>query len=88
MLGHLSNAEKIIALANGADIFFIEACFLDEDKQRAADKYHLTAKQAGELARRANAKRVVPFHFSARHAKQEQQLRREAEEAYQGAGLI
>jgi ribonuclease Z len=61
---HAANAEQIVGLAQGADILFIEATFLQEDAERAADKCHLTAQQAGRLARLAGAKNVVPFHFS------------------------
>ncbi|MGB4548573.1 MAG: MBL fold metallo-hydrolase [Syntrophales bacterium] len=61
------NARKIAELAHRSDILFIEACFLDEDRDRAAEKYHLTAKQAGMLARRAEAKRMVVFHFSPKY---------------------
>ena len=39
----------------------------ENDAERAATRFHLTAYQAGLLARRAQAKTVVPFHFSPRY---------------------
>lgn len=79
---HAENARRIAKLAAGADILFIEAAFLEEDVQHASNKYHLTAGQAGLLARMAGAKRVVPFHFSPKYAGEEERLRREALEAF------
>ena len=76
------NARKIVELAHRSDIMFIEACFLDEDRDRAAEKYHLTAKQAGMLARRAEAKRMVIFHFSPKYKGIGQLLVEEANRAY------
>lgn len=64
---HEANAARIAALARDADILFIETPFLDEDAERARNRYHLTARQAGLLARAAGAKTVVPFHFSPMH---------------------
>ncbi len=81
---HERNAAGIIELVRNADTLFIEAVFLDEDREIAARKRHLTAAQAGSLARRAGVKRVVPFHFSPRYRDQEDRLRREAEEAFVG----
>ena len=62
------NAGKIIELADASDLLFIEATFLHEDAEKAARKYHLTALQAGDLARRAGAKRMVLFHFSPKYS--------------------
>jgi ribonuclease Z len=75
------NAERIAALAADADLLFIECVFLDEDATHAARKFHLTARQAGLLARAARAKQVVPFHFSPRYAEREAELREELERA-------
>ncbi|HJV36937.1 ribonuclease Z [Geomonas sp.] len=76
------NRERIVELARGADYLFIEAVFLHEDHDRARERAHLTARQAGELARAARAERVIPFHFSPRHLDAEEELRREVAEAF------
>ncbi len=81
---HAENAARIASLADGADPLFIEAVFLDADRALAAQKYHLTAAQAGYLARRAGAVRVEPFHFSPRYTGRETEIRREVSEAFIG----
>jgi len=78
------NRRRIVELAEGADYLFIEAVFLHADQQRARERAHLTARQAGELAREARAARVIPFHFSPRHSGAEQELRRELDQAFRG----
>jgi len=77
------NAERIVEFARGADVLFIEACFLDEDRQRAAEKYHLTAWQAGRLARLAGVKRFVLFHYSPKYRGMEQRFEEEAMRAFE-----
>lgn len=78
------NAERIAALAQDAELLFIECVFLDEDADRAARTCHLTARQAGGLARAARARRAVPFHFSPRYTGREQELLDEFEAAHKG----
>lgn len=78
------NRCRVVELAAGADYLFIEAVFLHRDAERAFDRAHLTARQAGELGREARVVRVIPFHFSPRHLGAEQELRREVADAFQG----
>ena len=61
------NVEGIVRLARGADIFFCEAAFSEQDRSRAVERRHLTAHQAGLLARQAAARRLVLFHFSPKY---------------------
>ena len=78
------NCRKIEELARDADILFIEAAFLESEKENAKRKYHLTAREAGDLARRAGARHMQLFHFSPRYTNRAEDLIREANEAYEG----
>jgi len=81
---HADNVRRIVALADGADLLFIECTFLDADAAYAASKYHLTARQAGAIAAAAGASVLVPFHLSPRYAGREAELRAEAQAAFGG----
>ncbi len=61
------NAQKIVKLAWGADVFYCEAVYPDRDRDRATSRFHLTAGQAGRLAAEAQARRLVVFHFSPKY---------------------
>jgi len=77
----VENARRIAELAADADLLYIESVFLDADADHAARKFHLTAGQAGSIARRARARTVIPFHFSPRYIGREGELRAELDDA-------
>jgi len=76
------NRARVLRLAQGADLFFCEAVFSEEDRSRARERRHLTAGQAGTLAREAGAARLVLFHFSPKYHSRLDALYREAGEAF------
>ena len=81
-----SNVDALSQLLTGVDRLFIESVFLDEDADHAARKNHLTARQAGEIARAVGAKAVTPFHFSPRYRECASQLLAEVHAAWSGSG--
>lgn len=56
-----------IELARGADLLVCESTFLTPESDLAAAYGHLTARQSGEIAREAGARRLVLTHYSQRH---------------------
>lgn len=61
------NRAEIAALADKADLLFIESSFAAADAEQATARAHLTTRAAGEIARAAGVRRVEPFHFSPRY---------------------
>jgi ribonuclease Z len=80
------NVEKIIDLVNRSDLLFIESPFFDDDAHIAERKMHLTARQAGEIARRAHVRRFQQFHFSPRYEGRGERLRQEGLAAFSKGG--
>ena len=78
------NLARVSALARGADVFFCESLFLDADRDQASKRYHLTARQAGSLARAAGVARLETFHFSSRYDRDPAPLRAEAQAVLRG----
>ncbi len=85
MAGTRENLDAAVSLAAGSDHLFIEAAFLDRDRDLARDRDHLTAAQAGEVAARAGAGAFTLFHYSPRYRGCEESLLAEAEEAFSQA---
>jgi ribonuclease Z len=49
------------------DYLVFDSTFLDEEKQKAQDTCHSTAKQAATLGKNARVKNLILTHFSARY---------------------
>jgi ribonuclease Z len=80
----VENEAKIVELAGGADIFYCEAPYLEREADKASERYHLTARQAGRLARKAQVRELVVFHFSPRYTGLGKEIVHEAMEAFAG----
>jgi len=79
-----ANVQQLHGILAGCDVLYIESVFLDANRAHAERKNHLTARQAGEIARRLGARSVTPFHFSPRYAGRDAELLAEAQSAFSG----
>jgi ribonuclease Z len=86
LIGSPENLRAAVRLAEGSDHLFIEAGFLDRDLDKAREKYHLTAREAGELAGMARVKEFTLFHHSPRYVDRVEELQQEAMEAFKDRG--
>lgn len=59
--------QNAIDIAKNAKILLCESTYLDEHQDLAFDHFHLTAKQAANIAKQAGAKKLILTHFSARY---------------------
>jgi ribonuclease Z len=79
-----ANLRTLAPLLAGVDQLFIESVFLEADGAHAQRKNHLTARQAGQIARAVGARAVVPFHFSPRYGQRAAEVAAELRAAWSG----
>lgn len=60
-------SERIIPIIEGVDTLYHEATFAESEKARAKETMHSTAKQAAEIAKKANVSKLLLGHYSARY---------------------
>ncbi len=68
-------------LAKDADLLISEATYASNLESKGEEHSHMTSKQAAELANRANAKRLILTHFSARY-KDTKELEEDAKDSF------
>lgn len=78
--------RSIIPIIEGVDLLYHEATFAECDLNRAKETFHSTARQAAEIARDAQVKRLVIGHYSARY-EDLSELHGEAEAVFPGTIL-
>ncbi|MCH9609400.1 MAG: Ribonuclease BN [Chlamydiales bacterium] len=59
--------QSAVDISCGAKILLCESTYLDEHENLAKKHYHLTAKQAASIAKRAGVEKLILTHFSARY---------------------
>ena len=60
-------SETYFEQIKNADLLYHESTFLNDMLERAQSTYHTTALQAGQVALKTNAKKLLLGHFSARY---------------------
>ncbi len=80
--GDTRPSPRVIEMAHGADLFIHEATFTEDERDRAHETGHSTAKQAAEMARMAAVRKLVLTHISARYSREAPEVLEEAKAVF------
>ncbi|AKH98512.1 ribonuclease Z [Halanaeroarchaeum sulfurireducens] len=86
--GDTRPVDSVVEAASGADLLIHDATFAESSDERARETGHSTAREAGEVADRADVERLVLTHISSRYAGDTGILKAEAEAAFDGRVLV
>ncbi len=59
--------ESLIPIVKEVDLLYHETTYLKDQKEKATARFHSTTVQAGEIAKKANVKKLIIGHYSSKY---------------------
>jgi ribonuclease Z len=82
-------SERVAEIVKGVDLLYHEATFLNDMQEMAHQTAHSTTVEAGEIALKANVKRLLIGHFSSRYDNRMlSQFQREVQYVFPNADIV
>lgn len=81
--GDTRPTERTVEIAQNADVLIHDASFTEDLKEWAVESMHSTAREAAEVAKRANVRKLILTHISTRYSKDHSKLLDEAKEVFE-----
>ncbi len=79
--------DAIIPFVKNSDLLVCESTFGEELADKAKEYHHLTSKQAGEIAKKSNSKKLILTHISQRYSKDNKAILNSAKKIFKNTTL-
>lgn len=79
--------KNIVPFVKNSDLLISESTFSSEMEKTAGEYGHLTSKQAGEIAKKSNSKKLIITHISQRYEKEKNKILNETKKAFRNSFL-
>lgn len=80
-------SEGIISFVKNSNLLICDANFGAELEDKAKEHKHLTARQAGEIAKKSNSKKLILTHISQRYDKNQKKILDDAKKVFKNSFL-
>ena len=80
--------NKVVSFVKNSDLLICESSFGEDKKEFAKERFHLIARQTGEIAKKSKSKKLVLTHISQRYEKDMKSILNQAEKEFKNVSIV